>query len=71
MYLVIVFYPPSQKGAEMLMNLMGTDIFNMTDKVSKSVYDAFCGKQESETECMADHFFKYVPVILRDEVKKM
>ena len=55
----------------MLMNLMGTDIFNMTDKVSKSVYDAFCGKQESETECMADHFFKYVPVILRDEVKKM
>lgn len=42
----------------MLMKLMETDIFDMKPVISRSTYDAFCGKQESEAEYMADHFFK-------------
>jgi len=40
------------------MKLMETDIFDMKSCISRSTYDAFCGKQESDTECLADHFFK-------------
>lgn len=47
-----------QEGAGMLMKLMEKDIFDMKPVISRSVYDAFCGKQESETENLADHYFK-------------
>ena len=47
-------------GADVMMKLMQTDIFDMKMVISRSTYDAFCGKQESETEFMCDHFFKYV-----------
>lgn len=42
----------------MLMKLMETDIFDMKKTIDRSTYDAFCGKQESENECVTDHFFK-------------
>ena len=42
----------------MLMKLMETDIFDLKPQISRSTYDAFCGKQESDNDCMADHFFR-------------
>ncbi|XP_067932670.1 uncharacterized protein [Watersipora subatra] len=45
-------------GADMLMKLMKTDIFDQKSQISRSTYDAFCGKQESESDGVADHFFR-------------
>jgi len=47
-----------QEGADMLMKLMETDIFDKKPFISRSTYDAFCGKSELDTEGLSDHFFK-------------